>query len=389
MACICKHCVYGGCCFCTVDAASCLIDQALSFLLLPLKSPSKTLKRSNIFWSTVGCIQWLSHKPIHLHSAYPPAKGTALPSSPDPFCCCACIYFPLNLRERTYLIKEQFCCIRPLVWIAQHPVSNFSQQHTSRVEWKIGQVCMILMVRSFLSQSCCLCIQCNLTKDKKYSGDMWFTCLIPGFEWFFVDTWMQLLMILKDLSQSPKENYLYSHGWSKGVGCPCAKWVEGLSVKKLCHSCGWLWVTLTFQCHGRGMTGSSQRNSVFLQRCFLTAAQPVLCVLPINKQVGQQHSSSGALAHRLCRHLTSASLLRLYLVSASWGPMEHFWSSPDCYCALVWGDAAPTLKAGAPFTAELAIDMQQLFSPTSSRRVWQTLNPWDRKKDSSKMFGLL
>lgn len=109
---------------------------------------------------------------------------------------------------------------------------------------------MILVVRSFLSQSCFLYIQYNLTKDKKYSGDMWFTCMIPEFEWISVDTWMQLLMMPKDLSWSPKENYLYIRGWSKGVGCPCGKWVEGLSVKKPCHSCGWLWVTLTFHCHG-------------------------------------------------------------------------------------------------------------------------------------------
>lgn len=122
---------------------------------------------------------------------------------------------------------------------------------------------------------------------------------------------------------------------------------------------GWVWKNfiiavagsewhLPFRAMAGGRTGSSQRNSVFLQRCFLTAAQPVLCVLPINKHVGQQHSSPGALAHRLCRHLTSASLLRLYLVSASWGPMEHFWRSPDCYCALVWGGGAPTCKGWSP-----------------------------------------
>lgn len=46
---ICKLCVHGGCFFCMVDAASYPIEQALSFLLLPPKCPSKALKRGNTF----------------------------------------------------------------------------------------------------------------------------------------------------------------------------------------------------------------------------------------------------------------------------------------------------------------------------------------------------
>lgn len=165
---------------------------------------------------------------------------------------------------------------------------------------------------------------------------------------------------------------------------------------------GWVWKNFVITVAGSewhwpftAMAGRpdwvlSEEQCVFLQRRFLTAAQPDLCVLPINKQVGQQDRIDQlvSLLSRFCRHLTSASLLRLCLVSASWGPMELFWRSADWSLCTGVGRCSPC-TGWAPFIAELAIDMQQLFSPSSSRRVWQTLNPSDGKKDSSKTFGLL
>lgn len=214
---------------------------------------------------------------------------------------------------------------------------------------------------------------------------MWFTCVIPAFGWFFVDTWMQLLMMLKDLSWSPKETNLYIHGWSKGVGCPCAKRVEGLSVKQLCHGCGWLWVTLTCHCHGRGAWLVPLRGTVCSCKAAfsLQHSQPCVFCPSINRWDSWSPCSAG-----------SADIwLQLLCLDCIWSqPTGDPWSTSgeSRLVTVHWcGACSPCCAGWAPFTAELAMDMQQLFSPSSSRGVWQTLNPRDGKKDSSKMFGCL
>lgn len=201
---------------------------------------------------------------------------------------------------------------------------------------------------------------------------MWFTYMIPAFEWLFVDTWKQLLMMLKDLSRSPKENYLYLHGWSKGVGCPCANWVEGLSVKKFCHSCGWFWETLTFHCHGRWGWLVPLRGTVCSCKDAFSLEHSQSCVFcPSINRWDSRTDQLVPLLSRFPRHSTSASLLSLYLVSAKWGPMEHFWRSPEWLLCIGVGRCSPYLYKSrlGPFIAELVIDIQQLFSPSSTRRV--------------------
>lgn len=177
---------------------------------------------------------------------------------------------------------------------------------------------------------------------------MWFTWVIPAFEWLFVDTWMQLLMMLKDLSWSPKENNLYIHGWSKGIGYPCAKWVERLSVKKLCHSCGWLWVTLTFHCYGRGAWLVPLRGAVhFCKDAFSLQHSQFYVFCPSINRWDSRIDQLVSFFSRFCRHLSSASLLRLYLVSANWRPMELFQRSPDWLLCTGVGRCSPC-KAGPP-----------------------------------------
>lgn len=85
---------------------------------------------------------------------------------------------------------------------------------------------------------------------------------------------------------------------------------------------------------------------------------------------------TGVPAQQVPQERASASLLRLHLVSASWGsratPLVKSRLITEHRCGEV--QPLPVKQyTRAPFMADLTTDTQQLFSPNFTRRIFQTL----------------